>query len=78
MRFCTGFYNFPERHRLLLKTLVEELGTDIIFTRPWDNSLSSGDLTLQMMDRAGKHLLILYNDKDVIGGEKFIRSFKLC
>lgn len=63
-----GFYNFPERHLVLLRTLAAELG-DVIFTRPWDSMSNSGDLTIEMMDRTGKSLLILYNDKTVVDGE---------
>lgn len=66
-----GFFNYPDRHQILLKALITQLGTDIIYSRPWDNSSTSGDLTLEMMDRANKHLLILYNDKDVVEGETF-------
>ena len=53
---------------VLLRTLAAELG-DIIFTRPWDSMTDSGDLTIEMMERTGKSLLILYNDKTVVEGE---------
>lgn len=53
---------------MLLRTLAAELG-DIIFTRPWDNTASSGDLTIEMMDRTDKNLLILYNDKSIVEGK---------
>lgn len=56
--------------------MVAHLGTDIIYTRPWDNSSSSGDLTLEIMERAKKYLIILYNDKDVVEG-KTCKSLKL-
>lgn len=66
--FFLGFYNYPERHLVLLRTLAAVFG-DIIFTRPWDNMASSGDLTIETMDRTGKNLLILYNDKSVVEGK---------
>lgn len=53
---------------MLLRTLAVELG-DILFTRPWDNTASSGDLTIEIMDRTEKNLLILYNDKSVVEGK---------
>lgn len=68
--FLVGFYNYPERHLVLLRTLAAELGENI-FTRPWDNMTSSGDLTIEMMDRTGKNLLILYNNQNAVEGKTF-------
>lgn len=68
--FPIGFFNYPERHLILLRTLAAELGS-VAYTRPWDNSANSGDLTMEMMDRTGKSLLILYNDKSVVEGKTF-------
>lgn len=53
---------------MLLRLLAAELG-DITYLRPWDNSSNSGDLTLDMMERAGKNVIILYDDKNTIEGK---------
>lgn len=63
-----GFYHNPERHLLLLQILATELG-DITYTKPWDGGLDSGNLTLDMMDRSGKNLIIQYNEKTTVDGE---------
>lgn len=60
---------------MLLRLLAAELG-DIIYPRPWDNSSNSGDLTLDMMERAGKNVIILYDDKNTIEGKLVWKSSK--
>lgn len=64
----TGFENNPERHFELLRMLITEFG-DIAYIRPWDTNMSAGDLTIEMMDRYGKRIIILYNDESVVEGK---------
>lgn len=61
---------------MLLRLLAAELG-DITYLRPWDNSSNSGDLTLDMMERAGKNVIILYDDKNTIEGKMVWKSSKI-
>lgn len=66
----TGLNNNPERHFGLLRILGTEFG-DIAYIRPWDTDMSAGDLTIEMMDRYGKRIIILYNDENVVEGKHF-------
>lgn len=56
-----GFYNYPNRHSLLIRLLEIEFG-DIAYARPVNDTMNSGDLTINKMRQEGKHLIILYND----------------
>ncbi|XP_063701308.1 uncharacterized protein LOC134831500 [Culicoides brevitarsis] len=62
--FPLGFYNHPERHKKLIKLVIQEL-SDVLYTKNAQNNyLNSYDLTLEMMKR--KTLLLMYNDLEML------------
>lgn len=65
--FPLGFYNHPERHKKLIKLLIQELGDVLYSKNAQNNYLNSFDLTLEMMKR--KTLLLMYNEPEMLKGE---------
>lgn len=59
--FFLGFYNYPGRHLDLVKLLDRELG-DIAFIKGQNETMESYNLTPNMLRKAGRNVLITYNE----------------